>query len=96
MSDVIELTENQSAEPGRCGSCHFFDRGGRRDWVGDCRVALPPHYWMLLPGSNTEQGPDTGLADNRSCDLWKPKSHEGRPVTFKQMRQWQAGKPGRD
>lgn len=69
MTTVIELTENQSAAPRCCGSCHFFDRGGRTDWVGNCRVSLPPHYWLLLPGARNEQGPDTGLADNRSCDL---------------------------
>ena len=91
MSTVIELHENQSAEPHRCGSCHFFDRGTRTDWVGSCRVSLPPHYWMLLPGAGSENGPDTGLADNRSCDLWKPKMHEGHPVQFKKMRYWKAG-----
>jgi len=90
---VIELTENQSAAPRCCGSCHFFDRGNRTDWVGTCRVSLPPHYWMLLPGAGSEKGPDLGLADNRSCDLWKAKSDkDGRLVEFRQMRKWEAGR----
>lgn len=95
MSAVEELDENQSAAPRCCGSCHFFDRVSKTDWVGKCRVSLPPHFYNLLPGALTEQGPNTSLADNRGCDLWKPKTFEGKPVTFVQQRKWKAGESSR-
>lgn len=96
IKESEELTENQSAEPRCCGSCHHFDRRGSKDWVGKCTLALPPHYWMMLPKADTENGPDTSLADNRSCDLWKPKmTADGRVVTFTQRRFWEAGSKSR-
>jgi hypothetical protein len=94
MNTIIELHENQSAEAGRCGSCHFFDRrGNTTDWTGYCCVNLPP--WAatkLLTPVEAGLSPERGLADNRSCDLYKPKHDEhGGWVEFRKIGAWKAG-----
>jgi hypothetical protein len=83
----VTLHENQSAEPGCCGSCKFFDRRGRdHDWVGYCCIDLPP--WVLdktLSSVECGLSPERSLADNRSCDLYQPSPH-----TFVKLRKWKA------
>lgn len=89
----IHLSENQSASPRRCGSCHFFDRQGRADWVGRCTISLPP--WVMAR-SRGDGGDDRSLADTCSCDLYQPKAsgpHAGdTPLAkFVQVKTWHAG-----
>ena len=91
---VIELHENQSADAGRCGSCHFFDRrGNTTSWTGYCGINLPG--WAMdktLSPVESGMSPERGTCDNRSCDLYKPKSDEqGAWVEFRKTGRWLAG-----
>jgi hypothetical protein len=78
MAGEIVLALNQSAEPGQCGSCHFFFRDPERnEWNvnGRCKFRLPPtRTYSKREWSGEEQPLDT-VNDTDGCDFWR---HTGK------------------
>jgi hypothetical protein len=70
-SDIV-LTLNATADIGKCGSCHFFERRGETEWDakrGVCRLTLPPQF-ARVP-YDAESQPENTVDDTDSCDLWR-------------------------
>lgn len=92
---LVELGEDQSAEPKKCGSCQYFrHRQEKYDTHGICSFVLPP--WVRRRGDegDNEVDPRT-VQDTDSCSLHEAKNVAGVPVEFVQKRVWRAGTPSR-
>lgn len=94
----VRLGINQSAEPGKCGSCSFFrHRQSEYDTMGICHLKLPP--WVEKkygdPKQSWEVDPRT-VRDVDDCSFHAPwKTSDGLPVIFAQTRTWKAGEPSK-
>lgn len=67
---TIHLTPDQSADPGKCGSCEFFRRiESAAVGSGYCTFKLPPHA-MRVPYSEANEQPER-IYDTGSCDLYR-------------------------
>lgn len=80
MRETVVLPLGQNAEPGKCGSCHFFGRrneslaGIRAEEQyhynsgGYCKMQFPPQLERRIQG---EGAPTNWINDDGSCDLWR-------------------------
>lgn len=93
-----ELFDDQTAEPGKCGSCHFFDRRSSNfDTHGRCTIKLPP--WVPIKAfldkdwldENGEGG--RTVRDTDGCDLYEIATQAGSPTQYVKKRYWHAGAP---
>jgi hypothetical protein len=86
---TVELFHNQTAEPNRCGSCHYFDRrDGGWDTHGLCLFRLPPTrvYHQLEHTMPEDEVDRRTVRDTDGCDLYRAMAGK-----FQKMRTWQAG-----
>lgn len=70
----VVLAINQTAEPGQCGSCHFFDRrgeGSEWDRNGYCTFRLPPTRVYTKTVWDGETLPLDTVKDSDGCDFWR-------------------------
>lgn len=82
--DEIVLALHQSAEPGQCGSCHFFKRDPERnEYVhrGICMFKLPPTAEFVRRVWDGETQPLGTVEDTDGCDLWR---HSGKTYIVSQ------------
>ena len=78
---TVELKPDQSADPGKCGSCELFQRfDGAGGGVGRCNLAMPPH--VVLKQWDDETDPATTY-DDRSCSFYR-----SRDVQFTKQIVW--------
>jgi hypothetical protein len=77
-ANEVTLPIGATAEPGTCGSCHFFKRYGEMDYyqdIGYCEIRLPPpkQRFVLKPWaeSDSDWGPNR-VRDIDGCDLHRP------------------------
>jgi hypothetical protein len=79
--DDVLLPIGATAEPGTCGSCHFFDRYTEMDYyqnVGYCKIRMPPYKERLMLKSMQKVTGDWGpnrVKDIDGCDLHR---HSGK------------------
>jgi len=90
-----KLGKDQTAEPGKCGSCQYFrHRQSEYDTFGICSLKLPP--WVDKkygdPNESWEVDPRT-VMDTDDCSFYEPRNVGGVPVHFSQDRVWKAGDP---
>lgn len=74
----IVLALNQNAEPGQCGSCHFFERDcDSSEWIarGRCKFRLPPTRVYTKQIWDGDSLPLDTVKDTDGCDFWR---HTGR------------------
>jgi hypothetical protein len=72
MADEIVLALNQSADPGKCGSCRFFKRQGASEWEksGSCKFRLPPTRIYVKQVWDGDSTPLDTVNDTDGCDFW--------------------------
>lgn len=83
MTDAITLSLGQTASPGKCGSCHRFERfTDSTDLYGSCEIKLPP--WVDSR-NNTDHGGGRDwrrVKDTAGCDLHR---HTGASYIVSQL-----------
>lgn len=70
----IVLAINQTAEPGTCGSCRFFERRNAHDeydTTGCCKFRLPPTRVYQRQKWDADSQPLDTVRDTDGCDLWR-------------------------
>jgi hypothetical protein len=72
-----ELTGDQTADPGKCGSCEWFKRN---EYIGPgrCLLVLPPHAAIKeYPQGKNEDWRDPALTyDTGSCSFYRSANVE--------------------
>lgn len=79
----IMLSVGLTAEPGTCGSCHFFSRNlenGYYKAVGFCAIKLPPpkELFVIKPYAEGDGFGPNRVKDTDGCDLHR---HSGKVYT---------------
>lgn len=86
---TVKLNDAQSAEPGQCGSCHFYRSREPGDSLGVCNFTFPPQVAKAVyEGAGDSWCNNRTVKDTYSCNLYRAAQ-----VTYVQEKKWRAGTP---